>query len=275
MTWFKVDDKFHDHPKVQLLFELYEADAVTAIGLWGIAGTWCGDQKSDGLISGRVLSRWCPDWKTYAAMLIEVGLWHEVDVGGRPHVQFHDYTDVCICPGRDEPVKGRGWNPSKKKTEADAAYERRKNELSKDYKLKAAIHERDQERCRYCGAGVQWSDKRSSIGGTYDHVDPEGPNNLANVVTACRGCNGSKGRRTPEEWGYGLLKPGSMGPARRLHVVPDPESTPESTPHQESGRGAAGRVGSGTGLGSGRVGSGASPESTPAPSPAQGEVEAS
>jgi len=231
--WVRVDDKFHDHEKVRLLLELYEGDAVTAIGLWTLSATWCGDQMSDGVISGFVLGRWRPDWKVYAQMLVEVGLWHEVDIGGRPHVEFHDWGV---------------YNPSKAKAADDAAVHARKVALHRDPQLVAAIRARDQERCRYCGAGVDFNDRRSALGGTYDHVDPDGPNNLHNVVVACRGCNSAKGHRTPDEWGYALLKPGSMGPARRVRVVS--ETDLDTSQNVEGSH--AGRVGPGTG----RVGSG-------------------
>lgn len=255
MTWFKIDDKIHDHPKVQLLLERGQGEA---LALWTLAGAWCGDQRSNGAVSSFILRRWIPDWREKAAALVDVGLWHVEEVDGREVYQFHDYVDTCTCPGREIPVRGRGWNPTKETQEADTAYEARRNQLSKDPQLVAAIRARDQERCRYCGSGVNFHDKRSAMGGTYDHVDPDGPNNLSNVVVACRGCNGAKGHRTPEEWGFRLLTPGSMGPARRiLTAVPDPESTPREV----AGGGRAGRAGSGSG--SGRVGSGSNTEPTP------------
>ena len=61
---------------------------------------------------------------------------------------------------------------------------------------------RDRFRCQYCGIGV------SMKTGTRDHVRPlsrGGPDVLANVVTACRDCNGRKDARTPDEAGMKLL----------------------------------------------------------------------
>jgi 5-methylcytosine-specific restriction endonuclease McrA len=230
---------------------LLERDQGDALALWSLAGSWCGDQRTDGAIPAFVMRRWFSDWQARAAALVDVNLWHVSELEGREVYQFHDYTDVCTCPGRGTPAVGRGWNPSKAKAEADAVHTR-KVALHRDPQLVAAVRGRDQERCRYCGCAVDFNDRRSNMGGTYDHVDPEGANNLANVVIACRGCNSAKGHRTPEEWGYALLKPGSMGPARRLRPV---SGTDLDT--SQNGEGSRpGRAGSGSGLGSGRVGSG-------------------
>lgn len=228
--WFKVDDKLHDHEKVQTLLERGQGDA---IALWTLAGSWCGDQRSDGRISGFVCGRWFPDWREKAAALVDVGLWEVDDSGGREVYDFNDWGD---------------YNPTKAEQEADAAVARRKTQLHRDPQLVAAIRARDQDRCRYCGAGVDFQDRRSNMGGTYDHVDPDGPNNLGNVVVACRGCNSAKGHRTPDEWGYGLLRPGSMGPARRR--TPASDSVLDTDQNEQGSH--AGRDGSD--IGSGRVG---------------------
>ncbi len=67
------------------------------------------------------------------------------------------------------------------------------------------VQRRDRGCCRYCGQPVNWKDRRGPLGGTYDHVDPSGPGDETNVVVACRGCNSTKGSRTPEEAGLRLV----------------------------------------------------------------------
>lgn len=60
--------------------------------------------------------------------------------------------------------------------------------------LRAEIFERDGHLCVYCG---------SSEDLTCDHVIPlvrGGSNEHANLATACRSCNSSKGDKTLEEW---------------------------------------------------------------------------
>lgn len=49
MAWFKVDDKLHSHPK------RYRA-SLRAMGLWVLAGSWCSDQLTDGVIPRDLLA---------------------------------------------------------------------------------------------------------------------------------------------------------------------------------------------------------------------------
>lgn len=89
-----------------------------------------------------------------------------------------------------------------------ARWQRRKA-LSRLSELCRAIKDRDRHLCRYCGQRVNWADKKGRLGGSYDHVDPDGENTLDNVVVACRHCNGKKKDRTPEQAGMPLYRPGT------------------------------------------------------------------
>lgn len=80
MTWFKVDDSFHSHPKVL-------ASSPAALGLWVVAGSWSGANLSDGFIPDHVLPRLLPDAGTLAKELSAAGLWRRVRGGYR----FHDW----------------------------------------------------------------------------------------------------------------------------------------------------------------------------------------
>lgn len=95
------------------------------------------------------------------------------------------------------------WNPEPRVGPLDANGGRRQA-LFRDADLRALIRERDQDLCRYCGVEVKWNDRRGPYGGTYDHVEPDGPNADWNLVVACRGCNSSKGSRTPDQAGIQL-----------------------------------------------------------------------
>lgn len=226
--WFKVDDKFHDHPKVQQLLEEYDDDAVAAFGLWVLAGSWCGDQMSDGIVSGFVMRRWSSDWERLAAMLVAVGLWEPVD---DRRVGFHDWTD---------------YNDTRARIESDRHAKAMRVALQRDVPLVTAIKRRDKDRCRYCGTQVDWRARRGDAAATYDHVKPitsGGRNTLDNVVVCCKGCNDRKGRRTLREAGMQLLVPGRLGAP-----VPDDEPPPTARPEPERERSTAGsgRVGSGS-----------------------------
>ncbi|MFI5839432.1 hypothetical protein ACIA8K_06930 [Catenuloplanes sp. NPDC051500] len=87
MTWFKVDDSFHSHPKV------LAADPA-ALGLWVIAGTWCSANLTDGFVPDYVLPRLLPDSARLADTLVTVGLWRRAKGGYRFH-DWHEYNPTA------------------------------------------------------------------------------------------------------------------------------------------------------------------------------------
>jgi hypothetical protein len=89
VTWFKVDDSFHSHPKVLAV------DA-GALGLWVIAGSWCSANLTDGFVPNHVLPRILPDSAGHADTLVSAGLWTREKTGYR----FHDWHD--FQPTADE-----------------------------------------------------------------------------------------------------------------------------------------------------------------------------
>lgn len=82
VTWFKVDDSFHSHPKVL-------AVSPAALGLWVVAGSWSGANLSDGFVPDHVLPRLLPDAASLARDLVTAGLWKRTRGGYR----FHDWGD--------------------------------------------------------------------------------------------------------------------------------------------------------------------------------------
>ena len=108
----------------------------------------------------------------------------------------------------------------------------RRAHLNRDHELRLTIRRRDGDRCRYCGETVNWVDRRSPLGGTYDHVNPNGDNSPENLVVACRRCNTTKNNRTPVEAGLLLLEPGSEPGSEQGHNLgPDlGTSLPPTTP---------------------------------------------
>lgn len=235
--WFKVDDKLHDHEKIHdVLMEAADPiEGLAALGLWLLAGSWSGDQLADGMVPAHVLRRWGGGHQDdLAALLVSAGLWDQASTDtGRPGYRFHDWLD---------------YNDSRDKIEADRLAARVRQAFYRDKALKAAIDGRDQDRCRYCGTLVNWTDKRGAGGGTYDHVVPikhGGRNTLTNVVVCCRGCNGRKGELTLEEAGMRLLRPGSLGaPVLDSGDRDDPDAAVSDDVLVTRGS-ASGRVGSG------------------------------
>jgi len=85
VVWFKVDDRFHSHPKAI-------AAGPAAIGLWTLAGSWSVEHLTDGFIPRQVLVRLSSDSNRsrLAKRLVDVGLWEQV---GDEGWQFHDWGD--------------------------------------------------------------------------------------------------------------------------------------------------------------------------------------
>lgn len=103
MTWFKVDDSFHSHPKV------LAADAA-ALGLWVVAGAWCSANLTDGFVPDYAIPRLLPDAAQLADKLVTCRLWKRTKGG----YQFHDWGDY-------------NPNSSDVQKERDAARERMRN----------------------------------------------------------------------------------------------------------------------------------------------------
>lgn len=98
MTWFKVDDLMHGHPKARRA-------GLAAIGLWTVAGSAAMAYKLDGQVDRGFVLAW-PQGSRLAARLVEVGLWHGHGHGCLTCPQpldgwvFHDWSD--FQPTSDE-----------------------------------------------------------------------------------------------------------------------------------------------------------------------------
>jgi hypothetical protein len=79
MTYFKVDDHFHSHPKILTL-------GLDSVGLWTLAGSWSGEQLTDGFIPASLIAR-LGGSEPAALALVDAGLWETVPNG----YQFHDW----------------------------------------------------------------------------------------------------------------------------------------------------------------------------------------
>lgn len=80
--WFKVDDTFHSHPR------RLEATRA-ALGLWVVAGSWCAQHLTDGLVPTNVVRALGWTLKD-AESLVSCGLWRRDGKGYRFH-DWHDY----------------------------------------------------------------------------------------------------------------------------------------------------------------------------------------
>lgn len=98
MTWFRVDDKLHGHRKVLALFD--GPCASDALALWLLAGSWCGDQLTDGHVPESFVRRSGLNKKA-ASELVRVGLWAAADGG----YQFHEW--LKLNPSREDVLSER------------------------------------------------------------------------------------------------------------------------------------------------------------------------
>jgi hypothetical protein len=95
VTWFRADDSFWSHPKTCAVLD-DPRGGLAAIGLWALAGSWCGYQLTDGALTPGVLRRLGGTPKM-AQALVEAragrkhGLW-EVTPDGWVFHDWHDYN---------------------------------------------------------------------------------------------------------------------------------------------------------------------------------------
>lgn len=237
--WFKIDDRWRSHRKTRRAARREPL----SLSLWAVAGDACAEGFTEGVIEPDLLDDCAHDAnlnteqvESATTALVESGLWHDSRTIRKcdrclKHRQrlprgsyvFHDWFDYQFT-----------------KDEAKLPEERMKKvrakRLSRDHELRVAVVERDRGCCRYCTVRVDFRDRVSDTGGTYDHVDPAGPNTLENVVVACRGCNVKKGNRTPGEAGMFLLaEPDPDLAAGQLPASPGPPAgKPGSVPTRDA-----------------------------------------
>lgn len=230
MSFFMVDDQLHVNIKVQRLIDMAQP-GMAALGLWTVAGSQVQAQGGDGQV---LPSAWrlLGDKRLFnklARLLVDVGLWEERDTG-EEGFQYHDWFDIGYSPG--EKVK----------------LNRKRAKELKNPDIINAVKARDGENCRYCGRLVDWKDRKSDKGATYDHVIPGLPAGATNIVVACLKCNRKKAQRTPEQAAMTLLPPPN-GPDSRTRSGLDPDQIPDqisAIPHRTRSRAR-----SGSGLGEG------------------------
>ncbi len=75
MAWFKVDDKLHASRK---LLKIPRRHRLAALGLWTLAGSWCADQETDGVVPDYMIEEW-GGTSLLVKQLVAVGLWVQLD----------------------------------------------------------------------------------------------------------------------------------------------------------------------------------------------------
>lgn len=95
MTWFRIDDRFGHHPKLEKM----EGDATThalAVAAWTLMGADCAARRTDGKFSPARLRRVLPWGEKLIARaseaLLGAGLWERKDPSADT-ISFHDWLD--------------------------------------------------------------------------------------------------------------------------------------------------------------------------------------
>lgn len=173
---FSFDDAWDNGPEVTRA-------GTAAFGLYCRCGAWSARNLQDGFVPQEIAAAYgSPEW---IQKLLVAGLWETCE-GGYQMPHFLDR------------------NPSAGAVQARRKSAARRQALVRDPALRQAVRDRDGDACRYCGTRVRWTDRKSVRGGTYDHVDPDGPLAVDNLVVSCRACSSRKAERTPSEAGMTL-----------------------------------------------------------------------
>lgn len=121
MTWMKVDDGLHSHRKA------LRAGA-EAMGLWVMAGSWVGDQLTDGFVPDYVVRQFVSDPDTVAGRLVAAGLWEPGELDGDKGWWFHDW--LVQNPSREKVLAERARNAASHARGRKAQAEKRRKSRS-------------------------------------------------------------------------------------------------------------------------------------------------
>ena len=112
MVWFKVDDGFYTNVKIERL-------SMAARGLWVSAGSYCGHQLTDGVVSAKMV-RQLGGTPTQIKALVEHGLWTETtdDSGAKAYafshwLEFNPSREKVLSDRKKEAEKKREWRGRK------------------------------------------------------------------------------------------------------------------------------------------------------------------
>lgn len=117
MTWFKVDDRFHSHPKAL-------TPSLAALGLWAVAGSWSSAHLTDGVLPDQVVSLLSRGASELAQELVAAGLWRRTRGGYRFH-NFNQYNPTAEQEAdkrrkRSEAGRKGGLNSGKSRSTREA-----------------------------------------------------------------------------------------------------------------------------------------------------------
>lgn len=125
MTWFKVDDGLHSHPKAL-------AAGTAALGLWVRCGSYCAQHLTEGFIPAAVANMYGS--RSMSSALVSAGLFRKVEGG----FQMHDFLDRN--PSREEVERDRAAAAERQKRAREKARESREKSLRDSRRDESVSH---------------------------------------------------------------------------------------------------------------------------------------
>lgn len=192
MAYIEAHQTLRDHRKILDLSAELDMPEPHVTGHCVYLWLWSIDNAPGGKLSSseRTIERaagWQGERGAFFQAMLNAGLL-ERDEGGQ--VWIHDWFDYA----------GKLMEFRKETTSHKRDMRRARNDGTLE-----KVRKRDRDFCRYCGREVDWVDRKTNKGGTYDHVDPSEFVTQDNIVVACRGCATKKDGRTPEEAGMRVI----------------------------------------------------------------------
>lgn len=129
---------------------------------------------------------------------------------------IHEGRALCSEDVRDRCLEGRAefvadnvllvhdWPAHQREIVEPGTGSQTGKQRTANWRLRTAVFERDNYTCRYC-ANAEYPREWLILEHVIPSHRPESTTDMANLVTACRGCNFKKKGRTPEEAGMVLL----------------------------------------------------------------------
>lgn len=189
MPWFRLENDFYIDVSRHGVSPLAELLFVRAIA-------YVHRNKSDGSMADKALYHLAFDFAPH------------YNIDPNKVIAELEEADLIVREGDQLHIKNYlKYQESRAKIEEKRVKNNVRQALFRDGDLKARVRLRDQEKCRYCGRAVSFTNRIGRAGGTYDHVDPAIANLFENLVVSCRECNSRKGARTPNEANMTLLPP--------------------------------------------------------------------
>lgn len=190
MPWLKVSDQAAFHPVLLRILELHSSDDRSMNEVFGFVtrlAVSAAAYETDYIVSLGVIKQVAgmSRWQELVEAAVACGfLVPAQDRTGHDVYRLVEEEDLFHMILREE----RAW----------------KNQRDRDLRnpaLTMPVRKRDGDECRWCGQIVNWKDRKSGKGGTYDHLRPGKPDTTVDdLVISCKRCNSSRREAVSGEW---------------------------------------------------------------------------